>query len=182
MGHYSKPSLKNVLMYSWLKLFILKYYLAFFTLTCFRLSHAFLYQTNMTWVYVFFFLQFLTRWLIKQYFHIAKTGGPLNSCLYWYIVYHLREQIWLNINWDRLIPWNNAYNENWEWLIAVYLLDDSTFPFQDASECVSGCMCPSGHFDDGQGSCVKKTEDCSCKHNGQFYKPGVAVYQDCNRW
>ncbi|MEQ2283549.1 hypothetical protein AMECASPLE_012482, partial [Ameca splendens] len=50
----------------------------------------------------------------------------------------------------------------------------------DASECVPGCMCPSGQLDDGQGSCVKNESECSCQHNGQFYKPKETVYQDCN--
>uniref|UniRef100_A0A087X468 VWFD domain-containing protein n=1 Tax=Poecilia formosa TaxID=48698 RepID=A0A087X468_POEFO len=50
----------------------------------------------------------------------------------------------------------------------------------DASECVSGCMCPPDQLDDGKGSCVKNESECPCQHNGKFYKPEGTFHQDCN--
>ncbi|XP_016522902.1 mucin-2-like, partial [Poecilia formosa] len=51
----------------------------------------------------------------------------------------------------------------------------------DPTECESGCMCPPGQLDDGNDSCVKHVKECPCQHNGQFYKPGNHIFQDCNR-
>ncbi|KFZ56127.1 Mucin-2, partial [Podiceps cristatus] len=46
-------------------------------------------------------------------------------------------------------------------------------------ECVSGCVCPEGLFDDGKGGCVAK-EDCPCIHNNQWYSPRENITVDCN--
>ncbi|KAL7867723.1 hypothetical protein SRHO_G00091070 [Serrasalmus rhombeus] len=48
-----------------------------------------------------------------------------------------------------------------------------------STECMSGCVCPSGLLADGQGGCVKEN-DCPCVHNGVFYQPGQTVKEDCN--
>ncbi|KFQ21679.1 Mucin-2, partial [Merops nubicus] len=47
------------------------------------------------------------------------------------------------------------------------------------TECVPGCVCPEGLFDDGRGGCVQK-KDCPCFHNNQWYSPGQKVTADCN--
>ncbi|NXL95413.1 MUC2 protein, partial [Alectura lathami] len=46
-------------------------------------------------------------------------------------------------------------------------------------ECVSGCVCPEGLFDDGRGGCVEE-EDCPCVHNSDFYNHGHSITVDCN--
>ncbi|GAA6233825.1 mucin-5AC-like [Lates japonicus] len=48
-----------------------------------------------------------------------------------------------------------------------------------ATECVSGCMCPSGMVSDGKGGCIKP-EACPCVHNGISYQPGETTRVDCN--
>ncbi|XP_026705984.1 mucin-2 [Athene cunicularia] len=47
------------------------------------------------------------------------------------------------------------------------------------SECVSGCVCPEGLFDDGKGGCVEQ-KDCPCIHNNQWYSSGQQITVDCN--
>uniref|UniRef100_A0A8V0ZYR2 Mucin 2, oligomeric mucus/gel-forming n=1 Tax=Gallus gallus TaxID=9031 RepID=A0A8V0ZYR2_CHICK len=47
------------------------------------------------------------------------------------------------------------------------------------SECVSGCVCPEGLFDDGRGGCVEE-EDCPCIHNSDWYNHGQSITVDCN--
>ncbi|KAM9605088.1 mucin-2 isoform 3-T3 [Morphnus guianensis] len=47
------------------------------------------------------------------------------------------------------------------------------------AECVSGCVCPEGLFDDGKGGCVEE-KDCPCIHNNQWYSPGQKITVDCN--
>ncbi|XP_038281456.1 mucin-2 isoform X1 [Canis lupus familiaris] len=47
------------------------------------------------------------------------------------------------------------------------------------TECVSGCICPSGLLDDGRGGCVVE-EDCPCVHNHDLYSPGDKIKVDCN--
>ncbi|XP_048806082.1 mucin-2 isoform X2 [Lagopus muta] len=47
------------------------------------------------------------------------------------------------------------------------------------SECVSGCVCPEGLFDDGRGGCVVE-EDCPCIHNNDWYNHGQSISVDCN--
>uniref|UniRef100_UPI003AAB67E3 mucin-2-like n=1 Tax=Centroberyx gerrardi TaxID=166262 RepID=UPI003AAB67E3 len=49
----------------------------------------------------------------------------------------------------------------------------------DATECKSGCQCPSGLIDDGRGSCVKEHE-CPCYHDGFPYAPGTQISNQCN--
>uniref|UniRef100_A0A669QC89 Mucin 2, oligomeric mucus/gel-forming n=1 Tax=Phasianus colchicus TaxID=9054 RepID=A0A669QC89_PHACC len=46
-------------------------------------------------------------------------------------------------------------------------------------ECVSGCVCPEGLFDDGRGGCVVE-EDCPCIHNSDWYNHGQSITVDCN--
>uniref|UniRef100_A0A663M7D3 Mucin 2, oligomeric mucus/gel-forming n=1 Tax=Athene cunicularia TaxID=194338 RepID=A0A663M7D3_ATHCN len=52
-------------------------------------------------------------------------------------------------------------------------------PRADHSECVSGCVCPEGLFDDGKGGCVEQ-KDCPCIHNNQWYSSGQQITVDCN--
>ncbi|NXX19847.1 MUC2 protein, partial [Podargus strigoides] len=47
------------------------------------------------------------------------------------------------------------------------------------AECVSGCVCPQGLYDDGKGGCVEK-KDCPCIHNNQWYSSGQKLTVDCN--
>ncbi|NXM14923.1 MUC2 protein, partial [Ploceus nigricollis] len=47
------------------------------------------------------------------------------------------------------------------------------------TECVSGCVCPEGLFDDGRGGCVKQ-KDCPCIHNNEWYSSGDKIKVDCN--
>ncbi|XP_073715695.1 mucin-2 [Misgurnus anguillicaudatus] len=48
-----------------------------------------------------------------------------------------------------------------------------------STECVSGCVCPSGLVSDGNGDCI--SEDlCPCIHNGVAYQPGETITADCN--
>ncbi|NXE57574.1 MUC2 protein, partial [Casuarius casuarius] len=46
------------------------------------------------------------------------------------------------------------------------------------AECVSGCVCPQGLFDDGKGGCVEE-KDCPCIHNNQWYSHGEEITVDC---
>ncbi|XP_016153941.1 PREDICTED: mucin-2 isoform X2 [Ficedula albicollis] len=47
------------------------------------------------------------------------------------------------------------------------------------AECVSGCVCPEGLFDDGRGGCVEQ-KDCPCIHNNELYSSGHKIKVDCN--
>ncbi|XP_068049995.1 mucin-2 [Anomalospiza imberbis] len=47
------------------------------------------------------------------------------------------------------------------------------------TECVSGCVCPEGLFDDGRGGCVEQ-KDCPCVHNNEWYSSGDKIKVDCN--
>ncbi|XP_071415412.1 mucin-2 [Pithys albifrons albifrons] len=47
------------------------------------------------------------------------------------------------------------------------------------TECISGCVCPEGLFDDGRGGCVEE-KDCPCTHNNQWYSSGQKITVDCN--
>ncbi|XP_029378516.1 mucin-2-like isoform X2 [Echeneis naucrates] len=49
----------------------------------------------------------------------------------------------------------------------------------DATECQSGCQCPSGLLEDGKGSCVKES-DCPCQRNKRLYAPGKQIKNQCN--
>ncbi|XP_031969068.1 mucin-2 [Corvus moneduloides] len=47
------------------------------------------------------------------------------------------------------------------------------------TECVSGCVCPQGLFDDGRGGCVEQ-KNCPCSHNNDWYSSGEKIKVDCN--
>ncbi|XP_072194929.1 mucin-5AC-like [Excalfactoria chinensis] len=47
------------------------------------------------------------------------------------------------------------------------------------TQCVSGCVCPSGLVLDGRGGCIPE-EECPCIHNGATYQPGEKIIADCN--
>ncbi|XP_074086876.1 mucin-2 [Macrotis lagotis] len=47
------------------------------------------------------------------------------------------------------------------------------------TECVTGCVCPPGLIDDGQGGCVKE-EECPCVHNKELFPHGQKITVDCN--
>ncbi|XP_039584368.1 mucin-2 isoform X3 [Passer montanus] len=47
------------------------------------------------------------------------------------------------------------------------------------TECVSGCVCPEGLYDDGRGGCVEQ-KDCPCIHNNEWYSSGDKIKVDCN--
>ncbi|KAG8563914.1 hypothetical protein GDO81_016249 [Engystomops pustulosus] len=47
------------------------------------------------------------------------------------------------------------------------------------TECISGCVCPSGLLDDGAGGCVPE-DRCPCVHNKDIYPHGTKVKVDCN--
>ncbi|KAG2458502.1 SSPO protein, partial [Polypterus senegalus] len=46
-------------------------------------------------------------------------------------------------------------------------------------DCVSGCECPPGTYQD-RGSCIKK-EECPCSHRRKRYNPGDTIQQKCNQ-
>ncbi|KAH1171728.1 hypothetical protein KIL84_007346, partial [Mauremys mutica] len=48
-----------------------------------------------------------------------------------------------------------------------------------STQCMSGCICPSGLVSDGKGSCIVE-EECPCIHNEATYKPGEEIKVDCN--
>uniref|UniRef100_A0A8C7U0W8 VWFD domain-containing protein n=1 Tax=Oncorhynchus mykiss TaxID=8022 RepID=A0A8C7U0W8_ONCMY len=48
-----------------------------------------------------------------------------------------------------------------------------------STECISGCMCPSGLVSDGKEGCIKP-DLCPCSHNGATYQPGDRIKVDCN--
>ncbi|XP_050971216.1 mucin-5AC [Labeo rohita] len=48
-----------------------------------------------------------------------------------------------------------------------------------STECVSGCVCPSGLVSDGKGGCIAENL-CPCFHNGVAYQPGESIKTDCN--
>ncbi|GAB0190061.1 mucin-2 [Grus japonensis] len=58
------------------------------------------------------------------------------------------------------------------------IIDPSEY-YKFQAECVSGCVCPEGLFDDGKGGCVEE-KDCPCIHNNQWYSPGQKITVDCN--
>ncbi|XP_072277615.1 mucin-5B-like [Pyxicephalus adspersus] len=47
------------------------------------------------------------------------------------------------------------------------------------TECLSGCVCPYGLYDDGFGSCVPEVK-CPCYHNEDIYPHGTNIKVDCN--
>uniref|UniRef100_A0A8C0FNS9 Mucin 2, oligomeric mucus/gel-forming n=1 Tax=Bubo bubo TaxID=30461 RepID=A0A8C0FNS9_BUBBB len=63
------------------------------------------------------------------------------------------------------------------WYVLLWLLVCVSCLFQ--AECVSGCVCPDGLFDDGKGGCVQE-KDCPCIHNNQWYSSGQKITVDCN--
>ncbi|XP_057184367.1 mucin-5AC-like, partial [Triplophysa rosa] len=48
-----------------------------------------------------------------------------------------------------------------------------------STECVSGCVCPSGLVSDGNGDCIPE-DLCPCYHNGVAYQPGESIFAECN--
>ncbi|XP_062405924.1 mucin-5B, partial [Sardina pilchardus] len=48
-----------------------------------------------------------------------------------------------------------------------------------STECVSGCMCPTGLVTDGKGGCISEN-DCPCTHNSVLHQPGDSIKVDCN--
>ncbi|KAM6980527.1 mucin-5AC-like [Aplochiton taeniatus] len=48
-----------------------------------------------------------------------------------------------------------------------------------STECISGCVCPSGLVSDSKGGCIKP-EVCPCVQNGAAYQPGESIQMDCN--
>ncbi|XP_067396520.1 mucin-5AC-like [Emydura macquarii macquarii] len=48
-----------------------------------------------------------------------------------------------------------------------------------STQCMSGCLCPSGLVSDGNGGCITEDE-CPCIHNEATYKPGEEIKVDCN--
>ncbi|XP_038855686.1 uncharacterized protein LOC120052695 [Salvelinus namaycush] len=48
-----------------------------------------------------------------------------------------------------------------------------------STECISGCMCPSGLVSDGKGGCIMP-DLCPCSHNAATYQPGDRIKVDCN--
>uniref|UniRef100_A0A8C9SGR7 VWFD domain-containing protein n=1 Tax=Scleropages formosus TaxID=113540 RepID=A0A8C9SGR7_SCLFO len=48
-----------------------------------------------------------------------------------------------------------------------------------SDECESGCLCPSGFLNDGNGQCVRE-EDCPCSHDGKIYASGTSLSSKCN--
>ncbi|KYO22185.1 mucin-6 precursor [Alligator mississippiensis] len=48
-----------------------------------------------------------------------------------------------------------------------------------STQCVSGCMCPSGLVSDRKGGCITQ-EECPCVHNEAMYKPGEQIKVGCN--
>ncbi|KAJ8002529.1 hypothetical protein DPEC_G00159860 [Dallia pectoralis] len=49
-----------------------------------------------------------------------------------------------------------------------------------ASDCVSGCKCPTHLYEDGKNMCVKKHE-CPCSHDRKLYVQGSQIQQRCNK-
>ncbi|XP_054828890.1 mucin-5B-like isoform X1 [Eublepharis macularius] len=48
-----------------------------------------------------------------------------------------------------------------------------------STQCMSGCMCPTGLVSDGKGKCIAM-EECPCIHNDVTYNPGEKIKVDCN--
>ncbi|XP_035183463.1 mucin-5AC-like [Oxyura jamaicensis] len=48
-----------------------------------------------------------------------------------------------------------------------------------STQCISGCVCPSGLVLDGKGGCIPE-EECPCIHNEAMYQPGEKINVDCN--
>uniref|UniRef100_A0A8B9PYZ5 Mucin 2, oligomeric mucus/gel-forming n=1 Tax=Apteryx owenii TaxID=8824 RepID=A0A8B9PYZ5_APTOW len=69
-----------------------------------------------------------------------------------------------------------AINGNWTSQTPIQLSCHT--PRTDHAECVSGCVCPQGLFDDGKGGCVEE-KDCPCIHNNQWYSHGDEITVDC---
>ncbi|XP_075993779.1 mucin-2-like [Genypterus blacodes] len=48
-----------------------------------------------------------------------------------------------------------------------------------STQCISGCVCPSGLASDGKGGCIQE-KLCPCAYHGESYEPGQTVTVDCN--
>ncbi|NXF69921.1 MUC5A protein, partial [Ciccaba nigrolineata] len=47
------------------------------------------------------------------------------------------------------------------------------------TQCIPGCVCPSGLVLDGNGGCIPE-EECPCIHNEAMYQPGEKINVGCN--
>uniref|UniRef100_A0A663EVC6 Mucin 2, oligomeric mucus/gel-forming n=1 Tax=Aquila chrysaetos chrysaetos TaxID=223781 RepID=A0A663EVC6_AQUCH len=93
----------------------------------------------------------------------------------WYVL------LWL-VCGDKKCSSNKMYfdcNASPKWTSQTPLQLSCHTPRTDHAECVSGCVCPEGLFDDGKGGCVEE-KDCPCIHNNQWYSPGQKITVDCN--
>lgn len=52
---------------------------------------------------------------------------------------------------------------------------------QYSSQCVPGCVCPSGLVASGEGGCIPAS-DCPCVHNEASYPAGQTIRVGCNTW
>uniref|UniRef100_U3IKI8 Mucin 2, oligomeric mucus/gel-forming n=1 Tax=Anas platyrhynchos platyrhynchos TaxID=8840 RepID=U3IKI8_ANAPP len=99
----------------------------------------------------------------------------------WYVL------LWLLIHRVKSItecPSNKTYfdcntSPNWSSQTPIQLRCGTPQTDHYQAECVSGCVCPEGLFDDGRGGCVKE-EDCPCFHNNEWYNHGRSIAVDCN--
>ncbi|XP_074740589.1 mucin-5AC-like [Strix uralensis] len=48
-----------------------------------------------------------------------------------------------------------------------------------STQCIPGCVCPSGLVLDGNGGCIPE-EECPCIHNEAMYQPGEKINVGCN--
>ncbi len=94
------------------------------------------------------------------------------------------ELVWI---WTATIVWATFFNFDQKifFLNVMVSLMFSCFPLlqsvQDSTECESGCQCPDGLLDDGNGSCVEE-DDCPCKHDEHVYLSGTKISKGCNTW
>ncbi|XP_051976563.1 mucin-2-like, partial [Xyrauchen texanus] len=66
------------------------------------------------------------------------------------------------------IPVNTAYRT----------CDSLTKPLREDNNCISGCYCPEGLFEDHNGGCVTH-DNCTCQFSGTVYLTGQSVETNC---
>ncbi|MBN3300891.1 MUC19 protein, partial [Amia calva] len=58
--------------------------------------------------------------------------------------------------------------------------DSLNLPVSTTEECLSGCYCPEGTYENHNGTCVDE-EDCTCMFGGEVYYKGQTVRTDCKK-
>ncbi|XP_031756620.1 mucin-2 [Xenopus tropicalis] len=55
---------------------------------------------------------------------------------------------------------------------------NESFLYQMGAGCISGCVCPDGLLDDGNGRCVHESS-CPCSYNNEVFPHGYRLIEEC---